>query len=174
MRSVVMRRPRYFLNTILGVVIAAGCSNWPSEPEPQGPQLQASLVSSLGIASCPDPAKDKVSQNVGPAGGTVQVGPHVLVIPAGALSKDVTITATTGGKNGNAIEFGPDGLRFNSYVRLTMDLSNCTGWGLLKLPLIVYTSDLLSILEVEPSVLDAKRKTVTGFLTHFSQYAVAY
>lgn len=169
-----MRRPRYFLNTILGVVIAAGCSNLPSQPEPQGPAVRASLISDLGIASCPNPPKDNASQKVGPAGGTVQVGPHTLTIPAGALSKDVTITAKTGAKNGNAIEFGPEGLRFNSYVRLTMDLSNCTGWGLLRLPLVVYTTDLLSILEAEPSVLDPKRKTVTGFITHFSQYAVAY
>jgi hypothetical protein len=91
-----MRRPRYFLNTILGVVIAAGCSNLPSQPEPQGPAVRASLISDLGIASCPNPPKDNASQKVGPAGGTVQVGPHTLTIPAGALSKDVTITAKTG------------------------------------------------------------------------------
>jgi hypothetical protein len=169
-----MRRPRTFLNTILGVVIAAGCSNLPSQPEQQEPRVQASVASWLGIANCPNPPKDNVSQKVGPAGGVVQVGPHTLVIPAGALSKDVTITAKTGGKNGNAIEFGPEGLRFDSYVRLTLDLSNCASWGLLRLPYVVYTSDLLAILEVEPSVLNNRAKTVTGYITHFSQYAVAY
>lgn len=169
-----MRRPRNFLNTILGVVIAAGCSGLPSQPGPREPQVQFSKASALSIANCPDPGKENASQKVGPAGGTVQVGPHALVIPAGALSKDVTITAKTGGKKGNAIEFGPAGLRFNTEVFLTIDLSNCTGWGQLKRPLIVYTNDELAILEAERSVVDNQDKTVTGFITHFSQYAVAY
>lgn len=171
-----MRRPRYFLNTILGVVIAAGCSNAPSASEPETPNLSLQRTGLL-FANCSNPARFDVSKSVGPEGGTVQMGPHTLEIPAGALSRTVTITAKNGpnaSSKGNAIKFGPDGLRFNSYARLTVSTSNCTGLGLLNLPLIVYTDDLFSILELEPSLPRLFEKKVTGFITHFSQYAVAY
>ncbi len=174
-----MRRPRFFLNTILGVVIAAGCSNVPSAPvqeeSPAQPNLIGSLISALLPGSCPNQESAETSAVIGPRGGTLQVGAHTIVIPPSALSKDIRITAKTGSQAGNAIQFGPEGLRFNTYATVTFDISNCRGWGLLRLPVVVYTDNLLlSILELEPSVVNSREKTVSGHITHFSRYAVAY
>jgi hypothetical protein len=172
-----MRRPRPFLNTILGVVIAAGCSNTPSGPVQEQPQAQAGLISGLLFANCPNPPQFDVRANIGGAGGTLKMGPHTLVIPRGALSKTVEIRARTsnsGTGRGNGIEFRPEGLRFNSAVQLTISTSNCSGLGLLNLPLIVYTDDSWNILELQLSVPNLLEKKVTGFIRHFSRYAVAY
>jgi hypothetical protein len=172
-----MRRPRYFLNTILGVVIAAGCSSTPSEPVREQPQAQAGLVHGLLFANCPNPPQFDVRKSFGSAGGTLRMGPHTLVIPTGALSKTVEIRARTsnsGRGKGNGIEFQPEGLRFSKSVRLTISTANCTGLGLLNLPLIVYTDDLWNILELQLSVPNLFDKEVTGFISHFSRYAVAY
>lgn len=173
-----MRRPRFFLNTILGVVIAAGCSNAPSEPSVEAPNLSLlGDIKGLLFADCPNSAKFDEQEDIGPSGGTLQMGPHTLVIPAGALSQTVTIRAKTsnsGPGKGNGIDFKPNGLRFNRPVVLTISTANCKGLGLLNLPLIVYTDDLLNILELEPSIPNPFKKNVTGLITHFSRYAVAY
>ena len=173
----VMRRPRYFLNTILGVVIAAGCSSTPSESVQEQPPVQAGLVKGLLFANCPNAPSFDVRKNIGTAGGTLNMGPHTLVIPAGALSRTVEIRAkssNSGPGKGNGIEFRPEGLRFSKAVRLTISTANCSGLGLLNLPLIVYTDDLWNILELQLSVPNLFEKEVTGFVTHFSRYAVAY
>ncbi len=170
-----MRRRRPFFNSILGVIIAAGCSEVPSAPEPQDAPVQTSQVSELTPGNCASPVKVNASATIGKNGGVLNIGPHRLEIPRGALNSTVTITAKTGDKNlGNAIKFGPEGLRFRTYAVLTMNMSNCKGWGWLKLPQIVYTDEFLRILEVEPSVPDLQAKTVSGYITHFSRYAVAY
>jgi hypothetical protein len=170
-----MRRQRPFFNTILGVIIAAGCSNLPSAPAEKAPEIQASLVQDLLLGNCPNPAVLERSVSIGPAGGTVLLGAHKLVVPAGALSRKVTITARTGTEPGNAIQFGPAGLRFGRPATLTMSFANCTGWGVLRqLPLIVYTDDFLSILEIHLGIPNFRNKTVTSFIDHFSRYAVAY
>jgi hypothetical protein len=105
------------------------------------------------------------------------MGPHTLVIPAGALTRTIEIRAqssNSGTGKGNGIEFQPEGLRFSSTVQLTISTSNCTGLNLLNLPLIVYTDDLWNILELQLSVPNLAEKKVTGFIKHFSRYAVAY
>lgn len=172
-----MRRPRHFLNTILGVVIAAGCSSTPSEPVQEQPQMQAGLIKGLLFANCPNAPQFDVRKNIGTAGGTLTMGPHTLVIPAGALSRTVEIRAKTsnsGKGKGNGIEFKPDGLSFSRPVILTISTANCSGLGLLNLPLIVYTDDLWNILELQLSIPNLFEKEVTGFINHFSRYAVAY
>src|SRR5260370_42521405 len=44
---------------------------------------------------------------IGPDGGTLQVGPHTLSVPAGALGAPVTITAGGPAGAGNPIQFQP-------------------------------------------------------------------
>ena len=170
-----MRRQKPFFNTILGVVIAAGCAEVTSAPEPQDAAIQTKRVSELLPGNCPAPAKVNVTAAIGRNGGVITIGPNRLEIPRGALQNTVTITAKTGDKNvGNAIKFGPEGLRFRTYAVLTMSMSNCNGWGFLQLPQIVYTDELMHVLELQPSIPDLWAKNVTAYITHFSRYAVAY
>ena len=39
---------------------------------------------------------------------------------------------------------------------------------------VAYTNDSLSILEIEPSLVNPLSETVTGHIGHFSGYALAY
>ena len=168
-----MRRPRYFLNTILGVVIAAGCANAPSEPGREAASASLQL-NGLLLANCSSISPFNVSAPIGPDGGTLKLGPHTLVVPRGALSVTVVITASSSGGRGNSIQFGPEGLRFNTPAQLTFSTANCSGLGVLNLPLVVYTDNLLSILELQLSLPKLSEKKVVGYINHFSRYAVAY
>ena len=164
-----MRNPRFFLNSMLGVVIAAAaCSN-----EQVAPSFDlAKAVKPPKVAVC-DPLKPVTTSALfGPAGGTLKVGPHRLVIPAGALADTVTISGSISGAAVDAIQFAPEGLHFNVGATLTMGTESCKT---LDQPttVIVYTDDALNILETI-AVSASTSKTVSGTLWHFSQYAVAY
>src|SRR5918992_3928635 len=69
------------------------------------------LLSNLTLYRCSTPSYGSVTQAVGPAGGVVRVGPHSLVIPAGALDRTVPITASTRAGDHVRVDFQPEGLR---------------------------------------------------------------
>ncbi|MBA3759203.1 MAG: hypothetical protein H0X07_01585 [Gemmatimonadales bacterium] len=113
-----------------------------------------------------------VTQTVGPNGGKIKVGEHVLEIPQGALSSDVKITAEQVPGATNSLRFSPEGLRFGRPAALTMSYQNCAAVLLPKA--IVYTTEKLQILEVLLSLDLFRKQTVSAPIDHFSRYAVAY
>ena len=131
-----------------------------------------SLVSAL-LLPCTTQPYTKVTQTVGPTGGTIQFGKHKLVIPQGALSKVVTITAEAMPEPGNAVRFSPEGLKFGVPAQLHLSYANCKD-DPLRPKLVVYTDDLLRILERLVSKDDAVAKVVRADLHHFSRYAIAW
>lgn len=113
------------------------------------------------------------SKVIGPAGGLLNIGPHTLRIPAGALSEPVRISGEAPSDPTNSLRFAPEGLHFDRPAALTMSYSNCSVVvGLL--PRIAYTNEQLQILEFIPSLPDLFARKVTGKLEHFSRYAVSW
>jgi hypothetical protein len=171
-----MRRARCFLNTILGVVIAAGaCASdpvGPSDPEPPSYSLLGSL--SAVLVSCTPEQYTVVSAVIGPSGGILRVGQHALVIPSGALTANVTIQSEVISGSVNSVRFSPEGLTFRASPTLTMSYRNCSGLGMLLPKKIVYTDERLSLLEILRSLDLPAEKLVSAPLAHFSRYAIAY
>jgi hypothetical protein len=163
----------------------------PSCGEPAAPAtLDASLVTSLpnnareranetvgnmgnghGLAKCAPMPAATASATIGFLGGTIQVGPHTLDVPVGALLSPVTITATAPSDSVHRIQFEPEGLVFRKPAALTMDYANCDVAASAAAQ-IAYTDDALVILEYLPS--QDRGKKVVGQLDHFSNYAVAW
>jgi len=183
--------PRRMSALFLAVVLLAGVSCTPDESlGPSAPEAPLSMVQADGqqsdlllggllntlkdlrLLSCsPQPYVSR-TQVVGPNGGTILVGTHKLVIPAGALSRDYTIRAEQVTHRVNSVRFSPEGLKFAKPAKLTLSYSNCS--ALLLLKRVVYTDELLRILELIPSFDNLRTKTVTGDIRHFSRYAVAW
>jgi hypothetical protein len=138
--------------------------------------LTGTIVGTLGsvtdLLTCSPQPYASVTQTIGPAGGTLKVGTHSLVIPKGALPGNVTITGEQIRGSTNSVRFSPEGLRFEQPAALTMTYDNCALVLLQKK--IVYTSEKLKILEVFSSFDLFKKKAVTAPIDHFSRYAVAY
>ena len=126
----------------------------------------------LHLLSCSPQPYASLTQVVGVNGGTIYVGTHKLVIPAGALTRSYTIGAEQVTYRVNSVRFSPEGLQFAKPAKLTLSYSNCS--PLLLLKRVVYTDELLRILELIPSLDDLRTKTVTGDIRHFSRYAVAW
>jgi hypothetical protein len=182
------RWPRRMTALFLAAILTAGVSCTssdslgPSEPaasEPAGTGQDALFLgellkslSDLRLLGCSTQPYVSVTKVVGTAGGTIVVGTHQLVIPAGALTKSYTIRAEQVQNRVNSVRFSPEGLRFAKPAKLTMSYGNCS--PLLVLKRVVYTDELLRILELIPSLDNLRTKTVTGDIRHFSRYAVAW
>jgi len=177
-------RIRPLLGLILGLSVAVSCTAGDVEPtgpstgsNQQSPALfsKTSLVpqGAADILLACTPQKYLVrSEVVGPKGGKVKVGKHVLTIPAGALSRDTRIVAEQITGPVNSVRFSPEGLRFARPAELTLSYDNCAAVSTPKG--IVYTSEGLSILERLFSLDYPKYEYVTSPIDHFSRYAVAY
>jgi hypothetical protein len=129
------------------------------------------VLSSLTVFRCETPAYGTVTQTVGRDGGLLKVGPHTLYIPPGALREPIAITATAKAGSQVKVDFQPEGLRFRRSAVLTLSYAHCANRP--RHPKIVHVDDLLSILELLPSLNDRSTERVTGKLDHFSGYAFA-
>ena len=146
----------------------------PTEPTVSSAPLPPANNWLIGLLTCTPLAPDSVTQNIGPSGGTIVVGPHTFVVPEDALDSTVAITATIESETVNRVHFQPEGLQFEESARLTMSYANC-GWLARLIPKrIAHVSDGLNILSYLPSIDDLFAQKVTGRLDHFSDYAVAW
>lgn len=188
------------LTALLAVVVVASCTlDAPTAPTPpeasapvmvQPPMPDYGLVDGLvgtlgrvvgGLLTCePEPFVAN-SAVIGRAGGTIRFGSHTLTIPAGALERNVRISGQVPSDTVNSIRLFPEGLEFDRPASLTMSYDNCgllastlNLLGLNKPVRIAYTTDALRILYYVPSIDDPRRQKVTGYLDHFSRYAVGW
>jgi hypothetical protein len=128
-----------------------------------------------GLLACRPLPADSTRQLIGPAGGTIRVGPHTLVFPRGAVPAPITISAVAPSATVNSVILSPHGLQFTGpRPQLTMSYANCSLLPRLLPHRIAYTNDLLAILEVLNSVDNLFRSQVSAPLDHFSRYAVAW
>ena len=186
---------RPFVVVLVALTVGSACDRLPTEP-PQPAALSASRLGSIAPPSKPRHATalvpcsalpdQSVTEAIGPEGGGITVGPHVLFIPAGALRKTVSITASmhsrprglTGqqGLQVNAVGFQPK-LKFQTPAYLVMSYANCNPANTASLAPkhIAYANTALNIiLENEASDDYPDAKLVTARIDHFSNYAVAW
>jgi hypothetical protein len=152
--------------------------------------LTAQKVGASRLISCPPTGYDSVTQVIGPAGGILVAGSHVLVVDSLALTSPVSITAVAPAQSVNLVRFRPEGLKFRPGVHgigalVATNLDNC-GVHPNQVLQIVQVDDALRILGYlqSPTTTDSavvvKYKTylgslwVGGLLHHFSNYAVAW
>ena len=192
MRLTAVRR---FVIPLAVLTVGSACDRSPTEP-PQPAALSASRIGPIErpgkprhatvLVPCSALPDRSVTKAIGPAGGSITVGPHVLFIPAGALKRRVSITATIHfrpkgltGKEGwqvNAVGFKPK-LKFQKPAYLVMSYANCDPAYVASLlpKQIVYANGALNIiLENEASDDYPDARMVTALIDHFSNYAVAW
>jgi hypothetical protein len=141
---------------------------------PVDASLIGDVVRATGLLQCTPLPYASDAQVIGPEGGTLHLGPHVLRIPRGALSQPVLIRGEAPTDDVNSVRFFPEGLRFARPASLTMSYQNCNLLGRLLPKRIAYTTERLQILSYLLSLDNILRKTVTGRIEHFSRYAVAW
>ena len=152
--------------------VPASVGNVPTQDQNAAPKV----AGNAGLLSkCRPLAPHNVHRWIGPAGGTLTIGPHTLTVPPGALSREVNIRAKIpGGKSVNVVELKPDGLVLLTPAVLTMSYANCDRQGQTSSLTIAVVDDRLGIVDYLSSSDDAAAGTVTGDVPDFSNYAVAW
>jgi hypothetical protein len=163
---------------LLGASLLTSCATIDSTTAPSTPVAasDASLKLPLlgGLLICEKQPYAITQQLIGPAGGTLAIGRHLLVIPAGALARPTLITGEAPSDLVSSVRFQPEGLQFLRPATLTLDYSSCPAARLQILKRVAYTTDNLDILSFLLSRDNLLRMQVSADLQHFSRYAVAW
>ena len=162
---------------VIALIVLVGgsaCDRSPTAaaPDPVAANPRRNVAKSAALLSCKPLGYDSATQTVGPAGGVIKISKHNLVVPAGALIGVVSITAVAPADTVNRVELRPEGLTFSQPAVLTLSYGNCRVVPQSKQ--IAYTTDSLAILQYVPSSDNPTAKLVTGQLSHFSNYAIAW
>ncbi|HVX38667.1 MAG TPA: hypothetical protein VHB25_03755 [Gemmatimonadaceae bacterium] len=118
--------------------------------------------------ACDVPSTLTNSAVIGAKGGELDIGPHRLIIPPGALTHDTLISGTIPAGSSIEIHFEPHGLQFLKPAGLQLDVSSCS-----NVPDVVYLDETEgTVLERIKAVFSNWWHTVAAPLDHFSTYAM--
>ena len=131
--------------------------------------LAAQRVGGGRLIACTPLAYDSVTQVIGPAGGFLVAGGHVLVVDSLALSSPVSITAVAPSQSVNLVRFRPEGLKFKPGVHgigalVATNLDNCNVHPNQVLQ-VVNVTDSLSILTYLQAPTTADSAVVVKYKT---------
>lgn len=153
------------------LILAAGCS----DQAPTALELETSYQAVALPKAETSPAFARLGtagKVIGPEGGEIRQGRISIRFPAGALSEPTEITVNPNARN-LAVTFGPHGLQFPAGHEPTATFSYEGIAGLPERDLTVfYVSDSGAVLEKLTASVDAREKSVSAKLRHFSEYAL--
>lgn len=184
-----MRKVHLLLVGLVVGTVAVACDGTPAgvptAPSSISRSLANAIVQPIGLIPCSQ-SYDSVTQVIGPKGGYLAVGAHILFVDSLVLTTPVSITAVAPAGSVRWVRFQPDGLQFPT--------NPLDGWGAILYtnykdcslsttanPRIAQVSDLLGILtylqtytKVRQNPWSQGNQYVVGLLPHFSNYAVAW
>jgi hypothetical protein len=114
--------------SLIAPMLLAACSDAPTEPEQQQPTFARSFyfgAAQLEVVRYHQPRDGaRVTRTIGRSGGFISAPGVMLVIPAGALDRNVDITMTIPEGDRLGVELEPHGLTFKRPAYLAFVLSN--------------------------------------------------
>lgn len=170
---------------LLVATVAVACDRSPTAAPAAFSLTSNATPPPLGLVACTQ-SYDSVTRVIGPRGGYLAVGAHVLYVDSLVLTGPVTITAVAPAGGVRWVRFQPDGLQFPA--------SPVDGWGAVLYtsykdcsvptivgPRIAQVDNALGILTYLQTYLKVKQNPwnqgnqyVAGLLPHFSNYAIAW
>lgn len=129
------------------------------------PGSMGNAESSGQPVACTVPAALTGSALIGPSGGELDVGPHRLIIPPGALTAVTLVSGTVPAGSTIRIDFEPEGLQFKKPAGLILDASSCAG-----VPNVVYLNEDGGIEEHIEAIFSNWWHTIAAPIDHFSGY----
>ena len=181
-----MKLVKYFTAVLAVGVLFTGCDSAQQEAL-MSPS--ADYVTSSNASSSTHVEKTKTTKRyqradmlITPLGGYVSVGGHTLKVPANAVTQPTWFSMQVIEANAYQVKFKAwralDGAAVTQFTRVPLevtfdvsDLENGDPTGLT----VVYLMDgtLTGGMEKVSSKVNGTNSTVTGYLTHFSTYAIA-
>jgi hypothetical protein len=186
MNNASMNVPGLFRFMLFGgaTMVLLGCRDGaPAGLEARAPALEADHTNPpaqpTGLVQCNEVSSVSASATIGPAGGFLRAGPHLLTVPPGALMMPVTISAKALSDEASRVRLRPSGLQFMRPAFLTMSYANCGVQGVPLAKRIAQTDDDddaedARIMAFAPSADDGASHEVTAPIRHLSYYGVSW
>ncbi len=156
-------------------LIACGDVTRPLPSAPSGPIFSRDDAPnrSEGLVVCaPRPVRQH-DEKIGPRGGILAVGGNFLIVPAGALTTTVEISATVSPGARAMVEFEPHGLQFKVAPLLVLNAAGCA-IPPHSHPVLAYVDDEGKILDRIDGLLGPGQFFFSAPIHHFSGYAIAF
>lgn len=157
--------------TLLGAALFVACTEQATAPS--NPQFAEARGEPASITRCKAQPHALASGWIGPKGGILKAGKNLFKVPPNALKAPVFITMETTTENFNHVVLRPEGLVFNKQYlpHLVMSYQDCQLAPGTQ-PNVAYVNSALDVVEVTPSFNDPANQTVSGRLSHFSDYVL--
>jgi hypothetical protein len=140
----------------------------PPTPPPPGSVGRAGTASGSGNRlACDVPSDLNGAAIIGPEGGTLDIGPHRLIIPAGALTKKVAVSGFIPAGSTIEVHFEPHGLQFRKPAGLILNSSSCA-----DAPVVVYLNEVGVVAERIKAIFSSWWHAIAAPIDHFSVYAL--
>lgn len=154
---------------LFGITLVFGCTD--DATAPFGPEF--AQVGTPTVTRCSPQPYASNSAWIGPRGGILKAGNHLLKVPAGALTENTFITMESPSGTVNRVTLSPEGLIFNPRypAYLAMSYKNCSVPPGAEQQ-IVHVNESLKIIEITPSQNVPLTLTVEAKLSHFSDYVI--
>jgi hypothetical protein len=107
------------------------------------------------------------SAKIGASGGILLIGKNVLIVPPGALNREVEISGTVSAGNEFKIDFQPHGLQFKKPAGLILDASDCG-----TAPNVIYLDEQGGIAQRITAIFSNWWHLIAAPLDHFSTYMI--
>lgn len=117
--------------------------------------------------ACNVPSPLQGSAWIGPDGGVLDIGPHRLIVPPGALTKQTLLSGTIPTGNSIEIDFQPSGLQFRKPAGLIFDVSSCG-----PVPNAIFIDEVGGEDEHIQAIYSNWWHTIAAPIEHFSVYAL--
>ena len=157
---------------------------------PTAPSAASSRVATPSLAAsrpankppllvCPGGRLQQASAVIGPSGGTLALGGHLMVVPEGAVPEPIEFTMTVPPSRYMEVDISAAGVEhyvFERPVAVVIDYTRCRGPQLPTSAVSVWYIDGLrkELLENMGGVDDRYSRRVQFSTNHLSSYAIAY
>lgn len=167
----------------LALIGLAGCENasQPFGPEPVGPALSLEASGSISWTILDGPEEiGGTHALIGAEGGELRLGNQTLIVPAGAVDAPTLFTMKKGGSklrvtlSASRLEYNDIGAAgFAKPLDLIFSYGNVASLPGDPEDLVIVWIRPDGTYEPQPTTVDTTAKTVTGEISHFSDYAMA-
>lgn len=158
-----------------GAMVACAVDQAPLAPQPDVRLSQHSggAMTPVPFLVCNDNQSYGGSALIGPLGGRLVFGPHVLTVPAGALLIPTTITAQTLTRDTIAVQLQPESLAFALPATLQLSYMQCVPQPTEPVAIIAVNDQLNAQLGFVQPVPAFGQGAVAGAIAQLGAYAVA-
>ena len=156
-----------------GGLVACGADQGSLAPQPDVRlSLHPGGALSVPYVVCDGNLSYSDSALIGPSGGRIAFGPHVLIVPSGALLTQTMISAQVPASDTIDVQLQPQNLTFAVQATLELSYEQCSPQPSAPVTIISVNDQLNTLLGTLPSTVSSATEAVSAPISQLGVYAI--